>query len=308
MTALTLSNQHLAGSATESLATWHSLYECREIEAFHEGHGMKATLSRLKVLFDRVLSQVKAAEFLCDPHMLLYIWKRDVLVGAFLQSPRLRLRDLAFKGSDHLMVLVDSLFSILNSTPLDLKNSLGLGFWRYMRILGSQFGNDHFAVLNLGIYYNRTGGNIWGLGVDEDLQARYKHYLPVSNGSYRPSIATTSPEHQGVSMSDEQLGGLGCCTWFEREAAQGKLKYATVTRALTFALEQLDYDFHEKATTEALDLRKRKKIRKQRSAARKRVRLGLLRESDAGAAVIFFTNPDGIASIYRFMDEAIEIL
>ncbi|EWG41407.1 hypothetical protein FVEG_03532 [Fusarium verticillioides 7600] len=370
---LTLSNQSLEDTATKSLATWQSLYDkCRGIEALHEGHVMKGTLSRLKVLFDRVLSQVKVTEFFCDPHMLLHIWKvcdtlmsvvldgetwveKYILVGVFLQSLRFRLRDLGYKASDHLMVLVDSLFSILNSTPLDLKKSLGLGCWKFMEILGSQVGNDHFVVLNLGMYCNRIWPNIWGLVDVEELQTRYKHYLPLTNGGYRPPIPATVSEHQGASMSDEQLERIemlhmsgvalsdvlstlkanrsddrtrvsqitfllnlidrvclelvnlaqGRC---RQEAIQGKLKYTTMTRALAFALEQLAYDLHEKATTEELDVRKRKKIRKQRNAARKRARLGQLRESDAGAAVRFSTNPDDIANIYRFMDEAIEIL
>ncbi|KAF5568308.1 hypothetical protein FPHYL_2846 [Fusarium phyllophilum] len=370
---LSPSNQHLEDSATKSLATWQSLYDkCRGIEAFHEGHVMKGTLSRLKVLFDRVLSQVKGTEFFCDPHMLLYIWKvcdtlmsvildgetwveKYILVGVFLQSLRFRLRDLAFKGSDHLMVLVDSLFSILNSTPLDLKKSLGLGCWKLMEILGSQIGNDHFVVLNLGMYCNRIWPNIWGLVDVEELQTRYKHYLPLTNGGYRPPITATVSKHQGVSTSDEQLeriemlhmGGVALSDVLStlkakrsddrtrasqitlllnltdliclelvnlaqvpcrQEAAQGKLKYTTVTRALAFALEQLAYDLHEKATTEELDVRKRKKIRKRRNAARKRARLGQSRESDAGAAVRFSTNSGDIANIYRFMDEAIEIL
>lgn len=115
-TKLIISNQSLEDTATKSLAAWQSLFDkCRGIEAFHEGHVMQGTLSRLKTLFDRVLSQVKATEFLCDPHMLLYIWKvcdtlmsvildgeiwveKYILVGAFLQSLRFRLRDLGFKA------------------------------------------------------------------------------------------------------------------------------------------------------------------------------------------------------------------
>lgn len=335
---------------------------------------MKGTLSRLKVLFDRVLSEVKATEYFCDPHMLLYIWKvcdalmsvildgktwlkKYILVGVFLQSLRLRLRDLGFQGSDHLMVLVDSLFHILNSTPLDLKKSLGLGCWKFMEILGSQIGNDHFIVLNIGMYCNRTWGNIWGLMDVEALQARYKHYLPLTNGGYRPPIATTIHEQEGGLMGDAQLeriemlhmSGLalsdvlrtlkakrsddqtrtyqitlllnltdrvclelvnlaqGPC---RQEADQGKLKYTTATRALAFALEQLASDLHEKATTEELDVRKRNKIRKRRNEARKRARLGLLRapENDPEAAITFSINPDDITNMYRFMDEAIEIL
>ncbi|KAF4497186.1 hypothetical protein FAGAP_6645 [Fusarium agapanthi] len=372
-TSLTLSNQSLQDSAAKSLAAWQSLYDkCRGIEALHEGHVMKGTLSRLEILFDRVLSQVKATEFLCDPHMLLYIWKvcdalmsvildgeiwvkKYILVGVFLQSLRFRMRDLGFKGSDHLMVLVDSLFSILNSTPLDLKKSLGLGCWKFMEILGSQIGNDHFIVLNLGMYCNRTWGNIWGLVDVEELQARYKHYLPLTNGGHRPSTTITVPEYQGVSMSDEQLeriemlhmSGIALSDVLStlkakrsndrtrayqitlllslidrvclelvnlaqepcrQEATQGKLKYTTVARALAFALEQLAHDLHEKATTEELDVRKRKRIRKRRNQAKKRARLGQLRESDSEAAVRFSTNPGDITNIYRFMDEAIEIL
>ncbi|KAF5627434.1 hypothetical protein F52700_8360 [Fusarium sp. NRRL 52700] len=372
-TTLTLSNQFLEDSATKSLAAWQSLYDkCRGIEALHEGHVMKGTLSRLKLLFDRVLSQVKATEFTCDPHMLLYIWKvcdalmsvildgkiwvkKYILVSVFLQSLRLRLRSLGFKGSDHLMVLVDSLFSVLNSTPLDLKKSLGLGCWKFLEILGSQIGNDHLVVLNLGMYCNRTWGNIWGLVDVEELQARYKPYLPLRNGGHRPPIAITAPEHNSASMSDEQLeriemlhmSGLAlsdvlstlkakrsndrtrahqitlllslidsvCLELVDlaqhpcrQEATQGRLKYTTVARALAFALEQLAYDLHEKATTEELDVRKRKRIRKHRNQAKKRARLGQLRESDSEAAVRFSTNPGDITNIYRFMDEAIEIL
>lgn len=185
-----------------------------------------------------------------------------------------------------------------------------------MEILGSQIGNDHFVILNLGMYCNRTWGNIWGLVDVEELQTRYKHYLPLTNAGYEPPIAITVPEHQGVSMSDEQqeriemlhMSGLalndvlstlkakrsddrtrvsqitvllslidGICLelvnlakgFCRQEATLGKLKYTTVTRALAFALGQLAYDLHEKATTEELDVRKRKKIRKQRNAAKK---------------------------------------
>ncbi|VTT81239.1 unnamed protein product [Fusarium fujikuroi] len=372
-TQLTISNQSLEDTATKSLVAWQSLFDkCRGIEAFHEGHVMKGTLSRLQALFNRVLSQVKATEFLCDPHMLLYIWKvcdtlmsvildgkiwveKYILVGAFIQSLRFRLRDLGFKGSDHLMVLVDSLFSIFNSTPLDLKKSLGLGCWKFMEILGSQIGNDHFVILNLGMYCNRTWGNIWGLVDVEELQTRYKHYLPLSNAGYEPPIAITVPEHQGVSMSDEQqeriemlhMSGLalndvlstlkakrnddrtrvsqitlllnltdGVCLelvklakgFCKQEAILGKLKYTTVTRALAFALEQLAYDLHEKATALQLDARKRKKIRKQRNAARKRDRMEQSREGDPEAIIRFSTSPGDIANIYCFMDEAIKIL
>ncbi|KAF5543139.1 hypothetical protein FMEXI_7155 [Fusarium mexicanum] len=372
-TTLTLSDQSLEDSASKSLAAWQSLYDkCRGIKALHEGNVVKGTLSILEVLFNRVLSQVKATEFLCDPHMLLYIWKvcdalmgvildgeiwvkKYILVGVFLQSLRFRLGNLGFKGSDHLMVLVDSLFSILNSTPLDLKKSLGLGCWTFLEILGSQIGNDHFVVLNLGMYCNRTWGSIWGLVDVEELQARYKHYLPLTNGGHRPPITSTVPEHHGLSMSDEQLERIEmlhmsgtalsdvlstlkakrsndrnrayqitlllglidrvCLELVDlaqdsckQEATQGKLKYTTVARALAFALEQLAYNLHEKATTEELDTRKRRRIRKRRNQARKRARLGQLRESDSEAAVRFSTNPGDITNIYRFMDKAIEIL
>ncbi|KAF5650189.1 uncharacterized protein FTJAE_613 [Fusarium tjaetaba] len=222
MITLTLSNQHLVDSATKSLATWQSLYDkCRGIEAFHEGLMMKGTLGRLKVLFDRVLSQVKVAEFFCDPHILLHIWKvcdtlmsvildgetwveKYIVVGVFLQSLQFRLRDLAFKGSDHLMVVVDSLFSILNLTPLDLRKSLGLGFWKVVEILSSRIGNDHFVVLNFGMHYNQIWSNIWGLVDAEELQTRYKHY-PLTNGGYWPPITAADPGHQGVSVRDGQL-------------------------------------------------------------------------------------------------------
>ncbi|KAF5551098.1 hypothetical protein FNAPI_7497 [Fusarium napiforme] len=176
----------------------------------------------------------------------------------------------------------------------------------------------------------------------KDLQARYKHYLPVANGCYMPSITITVPKHQGISMSDEQLEMVkmlhrsdlalsdalptlkakrsgdqtrayqinsllnladGVCLKLahlaRQEATQGKLRYTEVTRALAFALEQLVYDLHDWVTTDKLDLRQRKKIRKRRNKARKRATLGQLRERNSEAAVRFSTNPGDIANIYR---------
>ncbi|KAF4452370.1 hypothetical protein F53441_4779 [Fusarium austroafricanum] len=374
-TTLTLSNQSLVGSATKSLAAWQSLYDkCSGIASLYEGHVMKGTLRRIKVLLDRVLVQVKATEYSCDPHMLLYIWKvcetlirvnfkerqwsrKYVLVRIFLRSLKARLSDLGFQGSDYLVVIVDSLFSILDSTPRDFKRSLGLGCWKFMEILGSQIGNDHFIVLNIGMYCNRTWGNIWGLVDIEGLQARYNPHLLSSNGDIGALIAQTSSEREGEVMNHAKLerieflhtSGLAlrdvlsslkfkrgedqtrtkhinvllnltdhiCLELVnlarapcKREADQEKLAYTTATRALAFALEQLAFDLHEKATTEELDTRKRKKIRKTRNEIAKKAKLGQLTRTanEDEAAIKFSVNPEDITRIYEFMDDAINIL
>jgi len=222
-TALTLSNQSPDNSAAESLAAWQGLYDkCLGIAAFHEGHVMKGTLRGLGVLFDRVLEVVKGTNYSRDPHMLLYIWKvcetllrvkfgetisckRYILAAFFLQSLKHRLRGLGFQVSDHLVVLVDSLLRILDSTPDDIKKTVGLGCWKFTEILGSQIGNDHFVVLNLGMYCNRNWGNIWRLSDVEELQARYKSHLLPAGGSARAPRATKDSEKEGGLTNSAKL-------------------------------------------------------------------------------------------------------
>jgi hypothetical protein len=122
-------------------------------------------------MVEEVLTGLKAATGPCEPSFMVHFWKichmlagvperrkiktqRSTWIAWFLRNLKQILSSMFDEHS--LIVMVDSLLSVWETSPRDLKPTLGLGQWKAIHTLGSLIGNTHNIVLNMGAYCTKN--------------------------------------------------------------------------------------------------------------------------------------------------------
>ena len=155
----------------------------------------------LRLILDGVHEMTK----LRTPSFLLYLWRICMALmlpirGRWPQGnnllPRIFLLHIksAFERVrkpnkiDYSVLIIDSLLSVLDSSPLHFRATLGIGCWKALDMMGEMMGRDHIVLIAMGM--NGLGHWSRDLTVDEErLQSRCDE-LVVGFDPERHSIST----------------------------------------------------------------------------------------------------------------------
>ncbi|KIW98766.1 uncharacterized protein Z519_00429 [Cladophialophora bantiana CBS 173.52] len=265
---------------TDSSAAWQLVLDtCLGIVTVSEGR----VGGKVQFLLKNLFVALDAATQSRDPNFLSQFWRICVCLlrirphsrahakqFSFLRVFLLRLKGgfLKFCGNtkDPLVEFVDSLIRVLESSPRDLKATLGLTCSKAIETLGDMIGKEHFIVVNMTSDCLRHWNSMFRadkklpeeppeesldseISLEELLESRYQSLLRSCDPNEVDLQITLLYEYinamsKGKYVSEivaghaDQLRGLtvGRC---RAEAEQNNLRHTLTTRAFAFSSELL---------------------------------------------------------------------
>ncbi|GAB1311862.1 hypothetical protein MFIFM68171_02072 [Madurella fahalii] len=145
-----------------------------------------------------------------------------------------------------LATIVDNLYQVLNSSPRDVKNTLGMGCIKTMGVIGSMTGLHHPFLLKMASVQYQYWKN--GYNQDKQLQTRYKPLLgtvdftrPTPDQIVVLTDYTLLQRHSKPETAPDMASILRNLTLERCQTAadQGVLTYNSAARALAFSTELL---------------------------------------------------------------------